>query len=82
LGLIGQGADEAADPPVAHALVMLPPSCHIQHPARVPDGKNADPLADRPADHFPRCLILGLTHPPHMTGLRGPLPVNVGSPPS
>ena len=80
-GLVPQGADEAADPPVPHPLVMPAVGIQVQDAARVPDRQGADLVVDGPGDDVFGGLVAGLPDPPGVPGLRRPLAAPVLPPP-
>jgi hypothetical protein len=43
-GFVAQAADQVADPPVPHPLVVPPPGIQGQHTARVADLHRAHPV--------------------------------------
>jgi hypothetical protein len=81
LGLIGQGADEVPDPPVASALVVPPAGVQVQHAAGVADRERPHPVLDGPGHCGLGGLVLGLADPPPVPGLGRALAAAVLPPP-
>jgi hypothetical protein len=80
LGLVFQGADEVADPPVPGPLIVMPPRVLVQDAARVADRQRPDPVLHRPRHDGLGGLMLGLPDPPQVPGLSVPLPALVPPP--